>query len=158
MYSLFNSKNVTFAFFINRLLQIMTAPFSRLLYIVFYCFTTLGFALCTLTYAQETFPVNGVRDNRHLYYAFINANLVVDYKTTIDNGILLIRDGMIIGAGKDVTIPKGAVISDLKGKFIYPSFIDIYTNYGMPALKKPKGTAHRKWRAIKKALTHGIKR
>jgi hypothetical protein len=31
-----------------------------------------------------------------------------------------------------LTIPKEAQVWDCKGKFIYPSFIDAYTDYGTP--------------------------
>ncbi|MCX7728931.1 MAG: amidohydrolase family protein, partial [Bacteroidia bacterium] len=33
-------------------------------------------------------------------------------------------------------IPKNAVIIDLRGKHIYPSFIDLYSDFGMPEIKK----------------------
>lgn len=91
--------------------------------------------------AQEpvTFPVNGVVDHNHTYYVFTNARIHTDYQTVIQNGTLVIRDGMIIDAGEKVTIPKGAVVYDMKGKHIYPSLIDIYSSYGMPEVKKEGG-------------------
>lgn len=90
-------------------------------------------------FAQETFPLNGTKENNKLYYAFINATIFVDYQTRIDSATLLIKEGKIEAVGKKVTIPKGAVITDLKNKFIYPSLIDIYTSYGLPEVKKEKG-------------------
>jgi imidazolonepropionase-like amidohydrolase len=92
-----------------------------------------------LTQAQETFPVNGPFNKNHNYYAFTNANLVVDYQTTIPNGTLLIKDGLVVEAGAVVKIPKGTVVLDLKGKSIYPSFIDSYSSYGVPELEKTRG-------------------
>lgn len=82
--------------------------------------------------AQENFPVNGARDQRLEIYAFTNATVVVDYQTTIQNATLLIKDGVIEAVGAGIAIPKGAIVTDLKGKYIYPSLIDPYTNYGMP--------------------------
>ncbi|MDQ3190835.1 MAG: amidohydrolase family protein, partial [Bacteroidota bacterium] len=88
------------------------------------------------SFAQETFPVNGVKDKRDLiWYAFTNATIVSDYKTILPNSTLLIRDGIIVASGTKVAIPKGAVVIDLNGKFIYPSFIDLYSNYGVPQAK-----------------------
>ena len=81
--------------------------------------------------AQETFPINGVEDNRENHYAFFNANIVVDYNTTIENGTLIIKNGKIISVGKDINIPNGVRKFDLNGNFIYPSFIDLYTDYGI---------------------------
>jgi len=91
--------------------------------------------------AQETFPVNGVHEKANNYYAFTNATVFTDYQTKIENATLLIQDGRVVKTGTDVKIPKGAVIYDLKGKHIYPSLVDIDSDYGMPPVKK---TA-RKW-------------
>jgi imidazolonepropionase-like amidohydrolase len=88
--------------------------------------------------AQETFPVNGPVNKNHNYYAFTNATLVIDYQTTVANGTLLVRDGLIVEAGATVKIPKGAVVVDLKGKSIYPSFIDTYSTYGIAEPEKGK--------------------
>ncbi len=89
-----------------------------------------------LILAQETFPVNGVFNKNHNYYAFTHARIYRDYETVLDDGTLLIRDGMIVEVGEKVSVPKGTVVFDLKGKDIYPSLIDMYTNYGIPEVKK----------------------
>ncbi len=89
--------------------------------------------LCaSLSQAQETFPVNGPWDVRPGHYAFTNANIVVSADQTITNGVLLVKDRVIEGVGTGVSIPKGYVTIDLKGKYIYPGLIDAYTTYGMP--------------------------
>jgi len=85
-----------------------------------------------LSRAQETFPVNGPYDVRPGQYAFTNANIVVSADQTITNGTLLIKDRVIEGVGAGISIPKGYVTIDLKGKYIYPALIDAYTTYGMP--------------------------
>ena len=89
-----------------------------------------------ISISQETFDVNGTYNKNHNYYAFKNAVIHIDYQTTILNGTLLIKDGKIIAAGKKVEIPANTVIYDLKQKHIYPSFIDLYSDYGLaPAVK-----------------------
>ncbi|MES2591121.1 MAG: amidohydrolase family protein [Bacteroidota bacterium] len=85
--------------------------------------------------AQQTFPVNGVSNTNHIIYAFINAKIIVDPETTIENGSLLIKDGLIMGVGEKINIPKGSVVVDLKGKSVYPSLIDSYTDYGVPDVR-----------------------
>jgi imidazolonepropionase-like amidohydrolase len=82
--------------------------------------------------AQPTFPENGVADPRHGYYAFTNATIVKDASNTVSNGTLVIKDGKIVAVGSNLKVPAGAVEVDCKGKYIYPSFIDIYTDYGTP--------------------------
>jgi len=91
-----------------------------------------------LSQAQETFPVNGPFNKTHTYYAFTHVNLVVDYQTTITDGTLLIKDGFVVEAGASVKIPKGAVVRDMTGKSIYPSFVDAYSTYGVAELEKGK--------------------
>ena len=91
-------------------------------------FFVLSFVFSIL-HAQKTFPTNGAPDELHNYYAFANAKIIVDYQATIEKGILLIQDGIIVDAGDKVVIPKGTIVYDLKGKTIYPSLIDIYSTY-----------------------------
>ncbi|RAU82517.1 amidohydrolase family protein [Pontibacter arcticus] len=85
--------------------------------------------------AQETFPRNGVYDERSGLVAFTNATIHTDYKTTVTNATLLIRNGKVEAVGKSVKIPAGAVVVDAKGKHIYPGLVDMYTSYGLPEVK-----------------------
>ena len=82
--------------------------------------------------SQVTFPVNGIADPQVKCYAFTNATIVKDVQTTITNATLVIREGKVIAAGNSVAVPKDAVVIDCSGKYIYPSFIDIYSDYGIP--------------------------
>ena len=91
------------------------------------------------TNAQETFPVNGIRDVRSGLYAFTNATVVQNSTTKIEKGTLLIKQGKIIAVGASVAIPAEAVVVDCNGKYIYPSFIDAYTNYGISNSARPAG-------------------
>src|SRR5882762_2712237 len=89
---------------------------------------TVFLTYAVLSTAQSTFPVNGVADPREGCYAFTNATLVKDGQATIAGATLLIRDGVIVGAGTGITLPKDAVVIDCSGKYIYPSFIDAYSD------------------------------
>jgi len=90
--------------------------------------------------AQESFPINGIRDIRTGLYAFTNATIIQNEKTKLEKATLLIKQGKIIVVGIGVTIPKDAVVVDCAGKFIYPSFVDPFTDYGAVQVKKPVGT------------------
>lgn len=91
-----------------------------------------GLLFAVLLQAQETFPVNGVADKREGCYAFTNATIVKDAQNTLTNATMVIRDGKILAIGTTgVSIPKDAIVIDCKDKYIYPSFIDIYTDYGI---------------------------
>ncbi len=88
--------------------------------------------ICAGANAQETFPLNGSADKRPGLFAFKNATIVVSADETINNGTLLIKGDYIEAVGKNIAVPAGYVTVDLKGKFIYPSFIDAFTTYGLP--------------------------
>ncbi len=99
------------------------------------------FFMCASGYvlAQETFPVNDVQDTRAHAYAFTNATIFTDYKTRVEGATLLIRDGKIEAIGTAVRVPAGYTAVDLEGKYIYPSFIDMYTTYGVPKPERERG-------------------
>lgn len=104
---------------------------------IYSCLALLLFSIGGIK-AQETFPVNGTSDPKHITYVFKNARIVSDYQTVIDSGTMIIRDGIIQNIGKNLIGPKDAIVFDLKGKSIYPSFIDIYSDYGLSEIKKPQ--------------------
>lgn len=95
--------------------------------------------LASASFSQPTFPENGVADPRHGHYAFTNATIVKDATTTLTNATLIIKDGKIVAVGTGLKAPAGAVEVDCKGKFIYPSFIDLYADYGIAQPQRPGG-------------------
>jgi imidazolonepropionase-like amidohydrolase len=97
--------------------------------LLLFCIALITFQL---SHAQETFPVNGTWDVRPGLYAFTNANIVVNPDQTITKATLLIKDRLIEAVGQGLAIPKGYVVIDLKGKYIYPGLVDAYTTYGIP--------------------------
>jgi hypothetical protein len=102
----------------------------------------LLFFLCQIfiikSFSQTTFPSNGAPFKSHTIFAFINANIYADFETLIKNGVLIIKDDKVIAIGEKQEIPKNAIIFDLKGKYIYPSFIDIFCDYGLIIPKSEK--------------------
>jgi len=91
------------------------------------------------TNAQESFPINGVRDVRLGLYAFTNATIVQNSTSKIEKGTLLIKQGKIIAVGANVAVPAEAVVVDCNGKYIYPSFVDPFTEYGVGGAKRTAG-------------------
>jgi len=102
-----------------------------LLFLVFLSF------FCTAG-AQDYFPKNdGVKEENNNPTAFTNATVYVTPTQVITDGTLLIHNGKVVSIGKNVTIPTNSIVIDLKGKHIYPSFIESYSGFGV---KKPKRT------------------
>ena len=92
------------------------------------------FSFCcgSSAFSQETAPVNGVSETRTNSYAFTHATIVKDASTVLTDATLLIKKGKIVAVGTGINIPADAVLIDCTGKYIYPSFIDIYSDYGVP--------------------------
>jgi imidazolonepropionase-like amidohydrolase len=98
---------------------------------------SMVYGLSTAT-AQEYYPQTGIKDKRTEVYAFTNATLHVDYKTVIEKATLVITDGVVTASGTNITAPKNAVVIDVNGAHIYPSFIELYSDYGLPELARVK--------------------
>ncbi|WMI64591.1 amidohydrolase family protein [Aestuariibaculum sp. YM273] len=95
---------------------------------------SMAILFSTSLFAQDYFPKNdGVHTINKNYTALTNAKLFVTPKKTIENGTLLIQDGKVVASGNSVSIPKNAIIIDVEGKSIYPSFIDIFSSFGIAA-------------------------
>jgi imidazolonepropionase-like amidohydrolase len=93
-------------------------------------------------HAQTTFPINGVADPRNGYYAFTHATLIKDASATIADATLVIRDGRVVSVSAGAAVPAGAVEVNCKGKYIYPSFIDAYSDYGTVAPQRAAGFSY----------------
>ncbi|MEZ4858135.1 MAG: amidohydrolase family protein [Flavobacteriaceae bacterium] len=102
---------------------------KTLLFVLFFLF--IGFSN-----AQDYFPKNdGVKEENNNYVALTNATLYVTPTQVITNGTLLIQNGKIIASGKNVSVPQNSITINLQGKYVYPSFIDSYSSFG---IEKPK--------------------
>ena len=88
-------------------------------------------------YAQDYFPTDaGVKTTDNTLVAFTNATIYVTPEKILKKGTLLIENGKIINIGATVKIPKGAKIVNLSGKTVYPSFIDLYSDFGIKNRKE----------------------
>lgn len=101
----------------------------------------LSFLLGGLSlYGQEYFPTNsGVKSKNDNYTALTNAKIHVSPGQVIEKGTLLIQDGKVVQVGRSVRLPKNAVVEDLGGLSIYPSFVDVFSDFGIPPAKRPSG-------------------
>lgn len=90
--------------------------------------------------AQETFPTNGLSDKRPNKYLLKNATVHQQPGVVLEQVSVLIEGEKIIAVGKSIIDTQGSVEIDLKGKHIYPGFIDPNSSYGMPEVKKPSGS------------------
>ena len=103
-------------------------------------FLLFFFFWISFTQSQDYFPTDkGVKTKENSIFAFTNAKIYITPSKVIKKATLVIENGKVKAVGKSVKIPKGANIKDLKGKSIYPSFIDIYTDFGISKPKRQSG-------------------
>jgi hypothetical protein len=90
--------------------------------------------------AQEYIPKNdGVKTPENGYVALTGAKIFMAPGQVIDNGTLLIHKGKVAQVGKQVNIPENSAVIDLKGLSVYPSFIDVYSGFGIELPPSDKG-------------------
>lgn len=87
--------------------------------------------------AQASFPVNfplgafgrsSVPEQPRLQ-AFIHATLwTCGPQGVIEDGTLLIGDGRILAVGRDIPLPEGTVVTDVRGMHISPGMIDCHSH------------------------------
>jgi len=80
-------------------------------------------ALEALTDAPDSYVVKGAR-------------ILVGTGEVIENGVLVVDDGLVVGVGQRLEVPEGAWVIDAAGKTVYPGFIDALGSLGLGA--KPK--------------------
>ncbi len=98
----------------------------------------------SLLHAQVYFPTNkGVKTTKNTTVAFTNAKIYITPTNIIKKGTLLVKDGKVVQASNSVKIPRDAKIIDLSGKVVYPSFVDIYTDFGVKKPKRSRGNNQR---------------
>jgi len=86
--------------------------------------------------SQETATPNGVADDRLAAFAFTNGNFYQADGSYLEGGSLLIREGRIVDLVQQTSVPSGFFEINLNGKYVYPGFIDINTDYGLAELQR----------------------
>lgn len=107
----------------------MMRYFSHVLLCIF---TTFGAT------AQLQLPENGPANPKPIVYALTGATLYTTYQTKVEQATLIVSKDRVIAVGKNLAIPKGAVVIDMRGRYIYPGFIDMYSSYGISVKTEKK--------------------
>lgn len=81
-----------------------------------------------LSFGQEDDQVMKARGGK---FALTNAKIYTVTNGVIENGTIIINNGIIEAVGANVTIPADAEVFDYKGKEIYPGMIDSGTTLGL---------------------------
>ncbi|MBC8350757.1 MAG: amidohydrolase family protein [Planctomycetes bacterium] len=92
-----------------------------------------------------TVPVEGLRQNTPRVHALTGARIVVAPGRIVENGTVVIRDGVIEAAG-DVEAPADARLWDVEGKTIYAGLIDAYGETSLSSEVAESGAPH--WNSL----------
>lgn len=81
--------------------------------------------------AQTTFYVNGVADEKPDFVAYTHATVYINSTTVLYDATLVIKEGKVESVKEKGNVPAQALEINLRGKTIYPSFIDLFSHYGI---------------------------
>lgn len=91
-------------------------------------------ALFSLELHAQFGPENGIKASEPSYILLQNATLLVRPGEILQSADILVQDGKIIKVGKQLH-QDGAITIDYTGKFIIPSFVELYSDVGLEPLK-----------------------
>ena len=74
------------------------------------------------------------------YLALVNGVIHTITNGDIEGGGILIKDGKIVDVGKNIKIPENTPVIDLKGKHVYPGFIDANSILGLVEISSVRAT------------------
>ena len=89
-----------------------------------------------------TTPVIGLRENTPAVHALTNVRIVPEPGKVIEQGTIVIRDGVIEAVGAEVEPPADARTIDLAGKTAYAGLIDAYSEVTIAANPRLIGSPH----------------
>jgi len=92
-------------------------------------------SICRTDHLSIPTPPNDARR-----YAIVGATIYPVTKPPIENGIVLIEDGRIKAVGKDIPVPKDAVVINAKGLRVYPGLIDAGSVLGLTEISAVRAT------------------
>jgi len=72
----------------------------------------------------------------------------------IDNGMVLMNDGVVAAIGEAVDVPDGAVVVDGSGRWVTPGIIDVHSHLGV--YPTPRGNAHSNGNEATAPATAGV--
>ncbi|MFG6413951.1 amidohydrolase family protein [Roseateles sp. DC23W] len=95
--------------------------------------------LSGLTQAQQLSETpQGLRDATPRWHALTGARLVLEPGRVVENGTLVMKDGVIVAAGAGLKPPAGARVWHVPGRTVYAGFIDAASSVGQGRAEAPR--------------------
>lgn len=97
---------------------------------------------CSVSLAQTTFVTNGPANPKPEFVAYTHAHVFVNANQEITDATIVVDKGKIVTISSGGKVPVGAREINLKNKTVYPSFVDLYSNYGIQIPTVNKNNTH----------------
>ncbi|MDO8542337.1 MAG: amidohydrolase family protein [Opitutaceae bacterium] len=104
-------------------------------------FTLLAVSVTLVAAPAPTAPIEGLRDASVRVHALVGARIVAAPDRVIESGTVVVRDGIIVAVGADVTAPADARVWDVTGRTIYAGLIETDSTLFLPVNWKPASPA-----------------
>lgn len=95
------------------------------------------FLLCLLAGrmlpGQFRLPQARLSDEKSPTFLLENATIIPEPGSKMEGASIYVKDGKIAAIGKNLSVPAGVYRRDAAGAWVYPSFIDLYSSFGMQA-------------------------
>ena len=88
--------------------------------------TILGIPVSSAAAPPDSRPVEGIRSNPPDVFALVGGKIVQAPGQVIEQGTLIIRDGLIARVDANLPVPAEAIQVDVTGKTIFPGLVDAY--------------------------------
>ncbi len=98
-----------------------------------YFLVCLSLLTLSAVQAQYRLPQAKLSDEKSHTFLLYNATIIPAPGQKLEAASLYVKDGKIAAIGKDISVPAGTYRRDAKGAWVYPSFIDLFSSYGISA-------------------------
>lgn len=102
-------------------------------------------AVSPLRAQQLAEPLQPLRELTPQWHALTQVRIVTAPGQVIEQGTVVLKDGLITAVGADVQAPPGARTWALPGRTVYAGFIDAGSSLGLPAALKPAAPERPMW-------------
>ena len=117
--------------------------------------TLLLLALAAATAAAQvsTTAIDGLREKRQPFVAFVNCTAVPSPGTKIDSAVIIVRGERVVSVGRNLAIPPGADVRDLRGAWVYAGFVEPFLPVSTLGQAKDASSGGARWEEDESPIT-----
>ena len=101
----------------------------------------------------STTVIDGLRDKRIATIAYVNCTAVPAPGVKLDSAVIIIRGERIVGIGRNLAIPAGADVRDLRGGWVYAGFVEPFLPLSALQAEKSATAGSMRWEEDESPVT-----